>query len=1197
MHPLAQKIDALRRQLLWRRRATAACWVLAAGVGATFVLGLADYWIHFQDTGLRIMATAAFVLVVAWVAYRWWYVPSRVRLRTLDVARRVESRFPQLHDALASAVEFLNQSEDDYLAGSAQLRRLVVARAQNEVEALPLGDVIDDRPLRRAATVCGIGVVLALACLLVDSSAVRTAVTRLFAPLGPAQWPRQHRLAFRHLPSRVAAGDSLEIEVIDQAGRPPEDTRLEFATLRNGDRDVTNEPLVRTGDTLIARKENIQRSFGLCAHGGDDDTMPWQWVEVVDSPRLESLELKVHPPKYSGLPVTASQRQLNVLVGSGIEVSGMTTKPIRAARILPEGSDSVAATLASTPTGEPDRSFHVSADQWIAHKTGLYRIELTDDNGVTSTVGRGNLTVEPDTPPSVSWRYPTGTIYVLPSAAVPIAVQVQDNLAIRDVKLVYERNDRSESERRNYPTEPAIEIYHAPEQAIVHQKDGSTHAENRLAEYTWDLTSLKVPPGAQLTVNAEAQDFRPGTGRTASPLQIFVVSRERLESRLTERQSQIVRQLERALTLQQSIRDDVRRLEIEQHDVGNLAKSSQAMLRGAEVNQRRVGQILADPTDGAISIVRAILDELAMNRFANSSLGESMKAVEAELQRLADSPLSTADRCLTVVRKTLESAQPTNKQSVASQDNQPQFDAKTQANIHTALSATSTAQDEVVPSLERLIAELSGKADYRRIVRLLTELRQDQIEHEKNARADIGLGTVSLQLSELSRTQRASLNSTAASEMAIAERFAKIEQSLTQLAQQMNNETDPMAITVGDVADLARQLNIGADMRQSADDLKENRVSQALDREVAIAAHLLRLLNTLRNETPREPQQLADKLRAAEQQLETARRNTAELRQQIVNAENKPANPSEQQRLAAQQKSTRQSIEKLSRELDRLQAKDASQSSQDAAKKLDNTNPRKPSSSQQVQQAEKSLEQAAQQLAQQRQQAEDDFALEFVRRFQAALTQMVARQQRVLQKTIEMNAARAAPKQFSEEQQEHVLELANAERQLSDQAKDHRELLFGLEAVRLGLEEAERRLQAAAKLLDTRDTGTATQNAEELALDRLDGMLQVFAQTASEATPKPNAPPQNPAPANPQQQAQQPQRRPTFELLQVKMLRMLQADLNSRTHQLQEHLASAKPAEAAALRKEAQDLSTEQGQLAKLVESLLRSDNEEKPLK
>lgn len=1197
MHPLTQKIEVLRRQLIWRRRLTAAFWVLAAVIGAALVLGLADYWIRFQDSGLRIMSTSAFAFCVAWATYRFWYVPSRGRFQTLDVARRVESHFPQLQDALASAVEFLDQSEDDQLAGSAQLRRLVVARAQNELETLSLRDVIDRRPLRHAATACGIVIVLAAILSLLDPHSVGTAIARLAAPLGPVQWPRQHQLAFRDLPNCLAAGDTLEVAIIDEAGRPPDDTRLEIATIRDGGRDVTNEPLVRSGDALIARKENIQRSFGIRACGGDDDTMPWHWIEVVEPPRLETLELKVHPPEYSGLPVTPSERQLSVLAGSGIEVSGVTNKPIRAAQILPEGSDPIAATLSSTPTGEPNRSFHISADQWIANKTSVYRLELTDDDGVASTIGRWNLTVEPDPSPNVTWQYPTETVYVLPSAILPLTVQVKDNLAIQNVKLIYERSDRSEAERRNHPAEPVIELYRGPKKPVVGQKDGATNEESRLINYTWELTSLKLPPGAQLTAHVEAQDYRPGSGRTTSPLQIHVINRDQLESRLAEKQLQIVRQLERALTLQQSTRDDVRRLEVEQRDVGNLTKTAQATLQATELNQRQVGRTLVDPIDGARSIVHAILDELAMNRLANSSLEESMKGVDVELQRLADQPLSTADRNLTELRKTLEVAQRTRSQDGTPEASTSVLAPEIQGNINSALSATSAAQDEVIASVERLIAELSGKADFQRIARLLAELRQDQIEHEKNARADIGLETVALQASELSRTQRASLNTAAVSEAAIAERFMKIQQALEQLAQQLSKENDPTAITVSDAADLARQLNIGAGMQQSADDLKENRVGQALDRELTIAAQLLRLLNTLRNETPREPQQLAEKLRAAEQQLHTLRQNTANLRQQVASAESKPANPSEQQQLASQQKTAQQAVEKLSRELERLKAKEASKSTQDAAKKLGNENSQKPSSSQQVRQAEKSLEQAAQQLSQQRQQAEDDLALEFVRRFQAELTEMVARQQRVLQKTIEVNAARTSATPITADQQKQITELANTERQLSDQAKEHRELLTGLEAVRLSLEEAERRLQDAGKLLETQNTGPTAQNAEELALDRLDGMSQAFAQTASEAAPKPNTPPQNAAPANPQQQAQQPQRRPTFELLQVKMLRMLQADLNARTQQLQDRLTAVKPAEAAALRQEAQELSAEQGRLAKLAESLLRRDNEEQPQK
>src|SRR4051812_25419791 len=151
MHPLSQKMATLQRQLVWRRRAVAACWIGATAIFAALIIGLVDYLVRFNDPGLRIMATAAFLAALTWAAYRYWYLPQQQRLAPLVVARRVQARFPQLHDSLASAVEFLGQSELDETAGSAQLRRLVIAKAQNNIETLPVNDVIDRGPLRKAS--------------------------------------------------------------------------------------------------------------------------------------------------------------------------------------------------------------------------------------------------------------------------------------------------------------------------------------------------------------------------------------------------------------------------------------------------------------------------------------------------------------------------------------------------------------------------------------------------------------------------------------------------------------------------------------------------------------------------------------------------------------------------------------------------------------------------------------------------------------------------------------------------------------------------------------------------------------------------------------------------------------------------------------------------------------------------------------
>jgi hypothetical protein len=204
---------------------------------------------------------------------------------------------------------------------------------------------------------------------------------------------------------------------------------------------------------------------------------------------------------------------------------------------------------------------------------------------------------------------------------------------------------------------------------------------------------------------------------------------------------------------------------------------------------------------------------------------------------------------------------------------------------------------------------------------------------------------------------------------------------------------------------------------------------------------------------------------------------------------------------------------------------------------------------------------------------------------------MVQRQKRVIEKTVAVSDQRKTSTPLSTELSQAVEKLAVDERQLAEKAREHGELLFGLGAVRVSLDDAERRLIAAADLLEQHDTGPPTQQAERHALARLEGMLQAFAQTANEAAQNQGA--QAGAGAG----GDQPQRRPTFELLEVKMLRMLQADLHERTAAYQQRLAGLRRppdvGQQAKLAQEAQELAAEQGRLAELVQNMLTRDNEQ----
>jgi hypothetical protein len=203
---------------------------------------------------------------------------------------------------------------------------------------------------------------------------------------------------------------------------------------------------------------------------------------------------------------------------------------------------------------------------------------------------------------------------------------------------------------------------------------------------------------------------------------------------------------------------------------------------------------------------------------------------------------------------------------------------------------------------------------------------------------------------------------------------------------------------------------------------------------------------------------------------------------------------------------------------------------------------------------------------------------------------MVERQKVVIDQTVNVQNSRASNTPPAATVLQKIANLANDERQLAQTARDHSEVLHGLGAVRISLEDAERRLLAAATRLDAHDTGPDTQQAERHALDRLERIMETFMQAVDEARQN-QPPPEAGAGAN----AQKPQRRPTFELLEVKMLRMLQVDLQARTLEYQQRIAALKTppdqAEKARLEKEAQELAAEQGRLAELVEDMLTRDN------
>ena len=173
----------LQRRLLWQRRLRAPAGFWPRQLPGRSCWEWLTTCLRFKDPGLRIMATSAWLVFIGYVVYRTWYLPGRVPLQPLDVARQLENHFPQLHDSVASAIEFLQQSEHESAAGSPQLRRLVIAEAQNNVESLPITEIASFRSSLRSVLPCSR--TLAVSRVPLHQSQCRRNGHR---PFGPTTW-------------------------------------------------------------------------------------------------------------------------------------------------------------------------------------------------------------------------------------------------------------------------------------------------------------------------------------------------------------------------------------------------------------------------------------------------------------------------------------------------------------------------------------------------------------------------------------------------------------------------------------------------------------------------------------------------------------------------------------------------------------------------------------------------------------------------------------------------------------------------------------------------------------------------------------------------------------------------------------------------------------------------------------------------
>lgn len=1190
LHPIQQRVRVIQRRA-WRLRAVCGGGLAAiVVVGAVALAALADYGLRFDDLGVRLLSSLAVLAISIWGLWRFLIPVFVRRFSELEVAQRIEQRFPQLCDRLSSAVAFLGQPEEEATAGSPDLRRAVVAATVADLDRWNFADCLDARRPRRIALAAV--AVCAVVCLIAawDWSAAALALRRLAVPWRVEPWPRRNQLQFVKAPTRLAFGSNFEAELVDRNGRLPPSVQIQIWPEGDGAKQIQTKDMKFFQDRMVYRGDDVRRPFRYRAVGGDDDTMGWRTLELVEPPQVTSLRTILHPPAYTGWPTVATGENIRALEGTTIEVAGTVNRPAEAVRLRMDKPD--AAGTVWGRLSEDRLRFTIGPDArppWTATQSGIYWFEVTDTEGLRGgDERRWNLRTVPDAPPTVVLEQPAANTFVTADAVLSVSGVVKDDLAIHSIAIRFARSDSPNTDQRE-----TVDIERGPDAAPRQESGpaeaGGSPADTRIVEFAWDLSKLGgLKPGAWIDFELWADDYKPQSAQSATR-RLTIISLSELEERIGSRQAFILGQLAEVLRVQREVRAPVKSLEIGLADSGRLAAGDVDQLQAGELKQREVSRLLADPQDGVAAQIVGLLHELKSNRIESPETVERLNELLTAARQIASDQLPPIQTSLIGALKMAREA----LRPVSASDAGPTASAPPE--LKDAIQTVGRQQDEVIARLERLLGDFSQWDSYRRFARELARVRQTQDELRQDTERT-RLDYLGRELKDLDGDQRVNLRRLAERETELGRQFDKIQTRMDQMRGELA-ESDPAAAeTLADALDLARRAALGGTMRETGRRIENHELGTATQNQQAILRSLQELLDALANRRVHELESRSNQLQQAAVELKELRTKNKELQakaEQAATATSEEQRRRELQRLQPAATELAEQAQRLSRRLERLLAEPPAQSLADAASSLDQAaEAAKQGEAQrtleQSREAERKLEQAQRQLDETRRAATQELLQEQMTRLGQEIEGLARRQQATLNTTVELEAQRQQQAgRWTRAQLSSLGSLARAQRTLETEAAALADRLASAPAFALGLRGVLREMERAARGLDRQEAGPLTQKAERSALLRLQQMQDALQREEGK----------EPADQQPSPSGENNQRPPSDaiqRLAELKLLKLMQAEVQRRTIEVEEarlRAGALTPEQTESLRQ----LADDQGRLATMIGQLSRQRGDADP--
>lgn len=854
---ILRSLETLRRRVRGLLALDGLSRLIAVFIPAAAVVAALDWWVNFpwfvRATALAI--GGAWALYWTWRRVAW---PLVAPLPLEQLALRIDTLDADKREGLASAVSFL----EGHGIGAPELREEVVTDWRSQASSRAWSRGLHPK---RAFLASGAAFVMVTGFMIFHHHMPDLASigrSRLFSPWSSLEWPRRVQIEPLTRDLASAFGESATVMMrVSRGDNPYLRAYVEWGVAGAGRRRM---PMQRESDgvyrfTIDDLRSTVQYSF----LAGDDDTRPQPFtIRIARRPELASAQAVVFPPPYAaGLPAvvfTIGDEPLSIVRGSLVRIEATPRRISGAASTVHRGdlvaSDGRRHPLAARADGG------ILTGEFNVEDSGACRILLIDDSGLESIAGRAfEIVARDDEMPVVEIAEPAGDLEMTARGVVDLRILGRDDFGIRSlVLLAGVEHDRlmpvqvfvgeddpaaenGEPERLPIDSagsgEPPVDSGDTVQVAPELMARPLPRSVERA--YSWPVRSISdaLERGATIELAMEIVDNYALNGEThdarrSAHRRIRIVTEAEFAESLRQSLTTAGAQLRRMLSDLQAAEGETRRLAATPGEGKPLSADQREQSRqlAQEINR------LAAAGRDAARRLRELSDRAERNQASRLDTKLQADRMERTISRIADEALRDAASAL---------AQSAERETARDQ--------------HASLTASAAEQGRTVDELREMLESLdqwNEFADFTRLLRQLLDRQEDLIR----TCSRLSTLTDGRPIEELTEAQRGPIDDAMRNQNLIRDDATSLVHGMVNMAAALVKTDLVSAGALEKAVKAAEDRALATRMAAAAAEIQQNRFRRAKVSQLDAANTLRAMIAALDERPDRELSELSKTL-------------------------------------------------------------------------------------------------------------------------------------------------------------------------------------------------------------------------------------------------------------------------------------------------------------------------------------------------